>query len=616
MIKRSIITLIIALLFTVSCGRDEQSIVSIPSTAEPSPTVPTATETTLPALKPSETPTAVSPSSTPTSTASPTATATIMPTETAVFFNPTFSDFEPFEDLPGLLSRSGGTISALAGNGDIIWAQIGRELVGLNMLDQSGSETVGRMVLPFYAKRLYIFEEFIVAQSDKLFVINVSDPTAPKGEYIISGLGDFSIRQTDEGELFIKDEGNQWWRFYPGEAQEVRFLIAHEFLQPASTVADEPWFNIAYPSSAFISQLGDVENRLFVLVAEGPPVLVGETVYFWMPTLTSNVLVAADTSNQDNLKVLNVYEPFNTNLVDYFEGQLVTGYVNSDGPAAVLLVNVENPEMPELMGLMPSGTRPYDINGRQLIVGDHPGISIFDVDNLPNALIVDTVESPRAERQIANQLIVLAHPSRDLAFLVNGTYIGEEKNIELVELQPELKFVSQIGTEQIFAISAYEDTLYVLEADRLRLFDIQNQAEPKEMEGYLFWEEGQPPVKVLSMTNPYVDENGRFILPILTNAQTLLLDITIPGGIVERGHYNIPKTCDRNGRFTLQQVDSLMYLHFPQCPIQQIDVANSDAPALLNELPISARFLIADGLLFAENLGRLEIYDLATLLNE
>ena len=115
MIKRSIMTFIFALFFVVGCGNDEQPIVNMTSTAEPSPTVHAITESTQSTPTPAETPTAVSPLPVTTDTPSPslTPTATMMPTETAVFFNPTFRDFEPIEDKPGLISRSGGAISAL-----------------------------------------------------------------------------------------------------------------------------------------------------------------------------------------------------------------------------------------------------------------------------------------------------------------------------------------------------------------------------------------------------------------------------------------------------------------------------------------------------------------------
>ncbi|MEM7331664.1 MAG: hypothetical protein AAF490_06205 [Chloroflexota bacterium] len=609
--------LCLGLFLSVACLASEpEEMVSITPPLLPTATSMPTVEPSL-MLPPTATQTAVSPTPILTHTPLPTATNTVTPTATAVPFQPEFINWESPEDLPGLISRSGGGIAGIAGNDEVIWALIGRELVGIDMLAEGGPQVVGTLVVPFYTRTLYAHNQFIIAVTDQIFVIDVSDPTAPKGEYSISGLGEFTLRQNEAGALFVKDSAGEWWRFLPQEHPELRFLLAEEFPQPASTQALERWLGTAVPNPMFIEQLGDSQNRLFVIDWIGDPILIENTVYFALPTLTSALLIAADGTDRENLQLISVYESFNTTLQAYQSGALITGIGGGDGPAqGYSLIDVQSLETPRLLGNLPIGSQPFVLDGRYLYMGRHPGVSKFDWLTAPNLAPIETVSSPRSENTIANQRMVVKHPNRDLLLLVNGTHAGEEKNIELVETDPTLNFVGQIRTNQILAVAAYNDVVYVLEPEQLRLFDIQNRAEAVEIGAYPFIQAGQPPVKVLSMTSIIEDTNGRLSLPILTNQMVLLLDVTEPDALTERGQYLLPNECQTSAPWSIQQIEFTLYLRFPQCPIQQIDLTHPEAPILLNELPISAPFLIADGVLFAQNLGRLEIYDLQILLNK
>ena len=584
--------------------------------------------TNLPATSlPTQPPSTATPLPSPMATVNPsrlTHTPTIAPTPTAtpIVFSPTFAEWLAPTELPGLLGRYGGFISAFAvGSDNLVWLQIGQELVGIDMVSNAQLTLVGHTRIPFMAKDLYWIDDFIIGVSDQLFLVDISEVNSPQVHGIISDLGQFSWQQAQDGALFIRDEGRQWWQLHPKADIVNMFTAVESGPTPVSKRHVDNLLQTAVTDPDFMVQLGDTGERLFVLAWEEQRVLVDDVIYFIVPTMTSNAFIAVDASDPLALRVINVLESFSPQPVSILANGLVTGFGSGASEGGFTVIDWQQSEAPQLVGTLPIGNQNHVIDGQFLYMASHPGLFVYDLSNLHDIREIASAESPRAANSIANQLIVYKHPQRPFLFLVNGTYPGEEKNIEIVDLivRERPQFIGQIETNHIAAIAAHDGILYVLENHALRLFDITKPASPEEVTRYMVTSGDELVVHYQGGLTVDRLPDGRLLATVVTSEALVLLDVGDAESVSEIGRYPIsPEACppstDKLPNYTFQRLGSLMYGRVNDCHIQVIDMVEPSQPELLDTLPFSDHFLIADDYLYVEHLGRLELYDLAALM--
>ncbi len=657
-LRVTLFTLLI-LLATVACvGRSELADTSqtpgtrtvvasptrVPSTATPSPT---STDTPSPTATASATATATAtatkvPTATSTPTQEPTATpraqfvivrttpTPVPPSPTPVPFAPNVTTWSDPERLPGLLSRAGGYIHHFAVVDQTVWAAVGGDLVGLDMLSGWQPRVLAEMQLPFQPAQLFRVGHYVVgmqervfgdafssAENSSLFIVDVSSAESPTPLALVTNLAKFKLRPGPDHTLFIGNQAHDWFELRPerGLADLFDPIPFDERPRPTSQ-RNKP---IVY-NETVQSQLGPAGRRLFVTATENV-ITAGDVAYYTMPTQTSNVLVAVDISARNAPTLRNYYESFHTNVVGLTEEGLVTGFAGGGPEGGYSLIDLSNIATPKIIdsgNVFNYGGR-LRLNGR-LYDGEHPGLTIYNIVSPFELEPLVSAESPRAANTVANQLVAYKHPSRELLFLVNGTYQGEERNIEIVDLgnglQPQ--FVSQIETREIASIAAHEDILYVQQATVLSRFDISNPAAPVALGDVAVTSLTAPVVRTQSSFKLTPRADGSLIATIATADSLLWLDITDDGQPVEINRLDMPDDCrseSRNAvRASRQPNSTWLLVRFNDCQVQRYDVSDLTNLVLVDVLPFGGAFTIADGMLFLRKHGRLNIYDADVIL--
>ncbi len=614
----------------------------VPATTVPSPT---PTSTTVPTATPTQRPTATA---TATPTQAPTATrrsrvsityttSTPKPPPTAtpvpITFAPSVAPWSAPESLPGLLSRSGGYIHSFTVVDETVWANIGGDLVGLDMLSGWRPRVLAELRLPFTPSRLFrvgnyvvglearLFrDEFSSAEPTRLFVVDVTSAETPQPLGIITDLAEIRLRPSLNHTLFLNNRAGSWYELQPERG------LANLFEPLPADQIPERVIDDIHPKEPIIfnetvkAQLGSTRRRLFVLETDG--VIFDDTIaYYNIHTQTSTVLVAVDISEQNAPTLINFFESFNTTVAGLTEQGLVTGFAGGGPEGGYTLLDLSNIAAPTIVdsGFFFNYGARLRLDGL-LYAGDHPGLTIYRIVSPFELEPLASAESPRITNSIANQRIAYKHPDRNLLFLVNGTYVGEERNIEIVDLgnglQPQ--FVSQIETRDIAGIAAHDDVLYVQQLNVLSRFDISDPAAPVSLGDAIITPIDAPVLRRQSSFRLTPQDDGRLIATVATADALLWLDLTAGAQPVELSRIEMPDACrtERSAaiHFSMQPNSSLMFVGFNHGPTHRYDVSDPTQLILIDELPFGGRFTLGDGLLFVPRNGRLNIYDADIIL--